>query len=182
MSEIPPAALGAIVAALIAGLVALITLLINKENSISAFRQVWIDDLRKDIADLLGRLDGVLGTVRVHGSGTAGWNDARGDVVAYSVCFARIRLRLNPTEPHVQDLVGHLADLERALEGVDAQTLLKNRGRIDDIRRRLVADAQVFLKKEWIRVRDGEPVYKWTRRIAAIIVVGLLALLAIVAL
>ena len=41
---------GLIVAAIIAGAVAFVSLIISKEQSISEFRQQWIDELRKDVA------------------------------------------------------------------------------------------------------------------------------------
>ncbi len=41
---------GTIVAAIITGTVAFITLIVNKENSISSFRQDWINSLREEIS------------------------------------------------------------------------------------------------------------------------------------
>ena len=45
-------AVGVIVAAIIAGLVAFFSLIISKEQTVFDFRQQWIDELRKDIASV----------------------------------------------------------------------------------------------------------------------------------
>ncbi|HBZ2528766.1 TPA: hypothetical protein MG510_23905, partial [Klebsiella pneumoniae] len=50
---------GAIIAALIAGFIAFIGMVIAKENKISEFRQEWIKELRGNIAKLF-RLYGML--------------------------------------------------------------------------------------------------------------------------
>ncbi len=44
---------GTIVAAMITGTVAYITLVVNKENSISSFRQDWINSLREEISSFI---------------------------------------------------------------------------------------------------------------------------------
>ena len=54
-------AIGLIIAAIIAGVVSFLSLIISKEQSISDFRQQWIDALRKDIAIIVGRV------VAIHG-------------------------------------------------------------------------------------------------------------------
>ena len=42
-----------LVAALLAGAIAALTLIVNKENKISEFRQAWIDGLREDLTNFL---------------------------------------------------------------------------------------------------------------------------------
>ncbi len=50
---------GLIVAAIIAGAVAFFSLIISKEQSVSEFRQQWIDALRKGIAIIVGCVIGM---------------------------------------------------------------------------------------------------------------------------
>lgn len=50
---VPDAAIGAIAAASIAGLLAFLSLIIAKENKTSEFRQAWIDSLRLDLSKLI---------------------------------------------------------------------------------------------------------------------------------
>lgn len=52
MIAIPPVAIGAIGAALIAATVSLLGLIISKEQKTSEFRQAWIDALRSDLGSL----------------------------------------------------------------------------------------------------------------------------------
>jgi hypothetical protein len=54
MFGIPDQAVGAVIAAIIAGSIALLGLIISKEQKVSEFRQQWIDALRQDIAPLYG--------------------------------------------------------------------------------------------------------------------------------
>jgi hypothetical protein len=53
MFGLPNEIAGAIIAAFIAGLIALLGLIISKEQTISWFRQAWIDALREDIAAVI---------------------------------------------------------------------------------------------------------------------------------
>lgn len=50
MFGLPDQAVGATIAAIVAALVALLGLIISKEQKVSEFRQQWIDALRADIA------------------------------------------------------------------------------------------------------------------------------------
>ena len=66
MPTLPKEAVGAVVAAIIAGLVAFYSLIISKEQTISGFRQQWIDALRADVAALVAYVVGI------HGESIAG--------------------------------------------------------------------------------------------------------------
>ena len=62
---IPDAAIGAIAAASIAGLLAFLGLIIAKENKTSEFRQAWIDSLRLDLSKLISNARAIRGAVAV---------------------------------------------------------------------------------------------------------------------
>src|SRR5271166_3862254 len=99
MLGLPKESAGAIVAALIAGLISLLGLIISKEQKVSDFRQAWIDALRDDIAVVITHAHAI------HGAYLANfptqrelWNSISADFVAINEAWARIRLRLNPKE------------------------------------------------------------------------------------
>ena len=52
MLNLPDVAIGTMIAAFIAGLVSLLSLIISKEQKVSEFRQAWIDALRAEISSL----------------------------------------------------------------------------------------------------------------------------------
>jgi hypothetical protein len=43
---------------------------------------------------------------------------------------------------------------------------------LDTIEKQLVADAQVLLKKEWLRVRSGEPVFRVAKWLILLLIVA----------
>ncbi|TWH71503.1 hypothetical protein LX59_01791 [Azomonas agilis] len=176
MSEIPPVAIGAILAALITGLVSLLGLIISKEHKVSEFRQAWIDSLRSELANLISHANAIHGAdVATFESASETWKIVRDDFVGINQSAANIRLRLNPKEKEAQAVLGKIEALERLLTpGVAMDYAEMNR-----VEKELVAKAQVLLKNEWMRVRNGEAIYHYTKILAFSIVFG--ALLALVA-
>jgi hypothetical protein len=61
MFGLPDQAVGAVAAALIAGLISLLGLIISKEQKVSDFRQAWIDALRSDIAAVITHAQSIHG-------------------------------------------------------------------------------------------------------------------------
>jgi hypothetical protein len=59
MVGVPDAAIGATVAALIAGTVSLLGLIISKEQKTSEFRHAWIDALRSDLTAFLTQINAI---------------------------------------------------------------------------------------------------------------------------
>ncbi len=57
--ELHPLAIGAIVAALITGILSVLGLVISKEQKTSEFRQQWIDDLRREVSELLACVEAI---------------------------------------------------------------------------------------------------------------------------
>jgi hypothetical protein len=164
-----------VIAAMIAGFVALagsavtyIGLLISKESKTSEFRQEWIDALRNDIAEQIGQLV-ILGERRQI-------SDSERHPLSLSIATtrARILLRMNMAEPESKSVREALDKVHQAALDVGAEPHIGEAAREEHEQRMLLAlnranqvainASQVLLKKEWDRVKLGEPVYWKTQR------------------
>ena len=163
MIVLPDIAVGAIGAALIAGVISLLGLVISKEQKVSDFRQAWIDALRSDIASLISHVNAIHGAIQA-GFGGPGqmWQHAREDFIGANSATANIRLRLNPSEEQCKEVLRLVSELEREL----AVGRMPDHARLDAVEHELVASAQVLLKAEWMRVRKGEFVYRVAKAVA----------------
>jgi hypothetical protein len=169
MSEIPPLAIGAIVAALITGLVSLLGLIISKEQKVSEFRQAWIDSLRSELANLIAHANAIHGAgTAAFGSASETWKIVRDDFVGINQSAANIRLRLNPKEKEAQAVLKKIEALEKLLAPGKAMDYSE----MNRVEKELVAEAQVLLKNEWTRVRNGEAAYRFAKAGAFLIVLG----------
>lgn len=169
--------LGAIGAALVAGGLGLLSLLIAKDQKTSEFRQAWIDSLRSDLSGYLAcgaqifsryahlysvyngtsefrlRLDQLLESCAA----------LRSDV---DKARASLLLRVNPVDD--RNFVDALEFHHNLLE-------VRPPPKEAEIRRAealLMGVAQKLLKKEWRRVKSGEPLYyvtKWCSLIIALV-------------
>jgi hypothetical protein len=165
VGNIPHTALGAVLATLFAAVLSLLSLIISKENKTSEFRQAWIDALRSDFASLIGHLNAIHGTVKVLGTLTPGWQEAREDIIGINRCAASIRLRLNPAENLSKAIFARLDEIEQRLRPSPG---LSNE-ELNEMERALLGEAQSLLKQEWLVVRRGELSYR-IARIAALII------------
>lgn len=146
-------AVGAISAALIAGLISFVVTVLAKDQKVSEFRQAWIDALRNDAAELVShlaisalalkgqRILAQQGQV-ITGVEVAGYKE----FVVVKGCVLRIRLRLNPKE-HKQ-LLSALQKLDLGESGTieHAESVLNE----------FTTEVQKVLKSEWERVKQGE--------------------------
>lgn len=169
---IPDAALGAIVAATITGVLSLLGLVIAKEQKVSEFRQAWIDALRADLATMLGHANVM--ALNWHSEDekpSQGWPRLREHYLGATQHTASIRLRLNPKESEaILNLISQLESHFEPESKPNMKTLV-------ELEKKLLAEAQILLKNEWVRVRDGERVYRTTRATAlAVVVIGLLTI------
>lgn|SRR6266404_400676 len=139
---------------IVTGMVAMLGLVISKENKTSEFRQNWIDGLRADLARYTGHLNVLQSAVRLGGRDSDTWRDSKEDLIAINQCAASTRLRLNPDETASQRLLAYLNEIEAIFKKTGAI----DEAKISQIERALLAEAQTVLKSEWIRVRNGE---KW---------------------
>lgn len=150
---------GAIGAALIAAIVSLVGLILGKEQKTSEFRQEWVDSLRSEISDYLTNITAVSDKLK---------QDFESDTKKIEILTPfytkinsasfLIRLRLNPEEPNSLSVLEAMDNFENASR---CDTQLKSE-EIDEIEDELLSSAQVLLKTEWKRVKNGE----WTYRIA----------------
>jgi hypothetical protein len=101
MLRLPDIAVGATIAALIAGLVSLLGLIISKEQKTSEFRQAWIDSLRAETSAFISHtnaLYGVLNPKSRVGNPREIWKISYEDLIGINVASTSIRLRLNVKE------------------------------------------------------------------------------------
>jgi hypothetical protein len=166
-------AIGLIIAAIIAAVVAFLSLIISKEQSVSEFRQQWIDALRKDIAIVVGRI------VAIHGESiieldaddlNKRWSKIKSDWIGFHRVIVRIRLRLNPKE----NSAGEKQETEAVLKALDElESIFRSKkprlDRLEPLIKTLEVNSQAILKENWNRVRDGEDGYRKakTRAVAA---------------
>ena len=166
---IPDVAFGAIAAALIAGIVSLLGLIVSKEQKISDFRQAWIDRLRSEIALLITHGNAIHGSLSVGWANAAdAWKDVRVDYVGINEAAGKIRLRLNPKEPASLKVLQTITEIEEILKpSLEPPDYV----RLNATEKRLVDEANAVLKSEWKRVRKGESSYRFSKYTALTVVV-----------
>jgi len=156
MLGLPDAAVGAIVAALITGLISLLGLIISKEQKVSEFRQAWIDALRADIAAVLAHAQAIHGAyVTRFASSAETWKAVRDDFYGINEAGARVKLRLNPKEAQATALLKLLEEHEGLISANPPDF-----AKLPRVETNLLAASQAILKSEWDRVRSGEPTYR----------------------
>lgn len=170
--------IGVVAASIIAGLFSFISLVLSKEQKISEFRQKWIDSLREEISTFIGCIVTVANIFRrIEQARNNGVESefSRSDMkelqVSASEAYTRIHLRLNPKDNNseVTALIQALEELRQLAKKSEWEMV---EDKIEDIRPK----AQVVLKLEWERVKNGEPAFRRAKRVAAFLVVSALAL------
>jgi hypothetical protein len=161
MFYLSPAAVGYIIAAMITGLISLISLIIIKENKVSEFRQAWIDALITDFSATIAHVKALQTTLFLGGDDPVlVWEKARAEYIAANRAMSSIRIRLNPLETQSVN-VFNLLDM---LEGQISKTPI-DLSNINEIVKKLIVEAHTLLKGEWTRVRRGERVFRYTCRV-----------------
>jgi hypothetical protein len=167
--------LGPLCAAVVAGAVSFVVTVLSKEQKTSEFRQAWIDGLRQDLADFAG-------IIAVHHPEIQSRLKRGEDMKAIEATFVtpdhlatvkqleitrlRILFRLNPTE--------HETLIERldALYHYSAREESKHPGTEYELFEDYVAESQRVLKKEWKRVKRGEPTFQVTKWASLLLVIA----------
>ncbi len=168
--------IGSIVAASIAGMVAFLSTLLSKEQKTSEFRQAWIDELRADISEFIGFVEMFFAYLELKGKKHENEEDSRVARLEFLEAqpeifykqfgiYYRIRLRLNAVEH--EKLISRL---EAAIG------LFSGKGKLDStyvesIVKAIAGESQFVLKKEWSRVKRGEPLFHWTKWVSLAIFV-----------
>jgi hypothetical protein len=143
-------------------------MIISKEQKTSEFRQAWINTLRDDISKFIGQVDSVTKLVLINK--TSKYKEKTSSAIILGSTEMRevqlkINLLINPKEYKHQDLV---ALLNAITENITTQT--NNNENIVD----LTTLSQKILKKEWDRVKDGEPIFKISKWIFGLTTVWIL--------
>jgi hypothetical protein len=177
---------GAITAALIAGIVSLVNMMIAKDQKITEFRQAWINSVREQVAKMVahattlpfaGRLidyaDSKSKPVQSMGEDPVSEQvDRMLDLAKQKSelmdAYNKVLLFLNPAEN--RKLVSQLAALASA-GTIGSKT---DQSKINALACDLLTETQVMLKKEWKRVKRGEWVYRSTKYTIAALVLVLL--------
>lgn len=165
---------GAVGAAMIAGLVSLLGLVIGKEQKVSEFRQAWIDELRQCVVNYLVYINAISDALRMHKAGSP--LDEKILLDNYknlNEANHGINLRVNEDEAPAKALLEAMATFE-SLANANAQLTPEN---IRVAEKNFVKASKDLLKFEWKRVKRGEGIYVWTKRVIAVSVVLMLALL-----
>jgi len=175
---LPDTAIGAILAALIAGVVSLLGLIISKEQKVSEFRQAWIDALRAELSVYLVNVNSISDATKLNYATVSEKLTALAP--AYSLLNAatfNIVLRLNPKEGYSEKLFESMGDFSDLLEDISRLTPEN----IRPIEERFLERAQAVLRYEWGRVKKGELTFriaKWSALILVSVTLAVVALLA----
>ena len=167
MSDI---SVGAVGAALIAGLVSFFSLVIGKEQKVSEFRQVWIEDLRKCLISYLVNINALSDLLRLEKAGKLTDETAKMTrLQMLNEASHGIRLRINDKEKAAKDLLKAMSKFE--LIGQSSASMTPDHIRLieDDY----INASKKLLKFEWKRVKRGEDTFVWSKRIVISIVVAL---------
>jgi len=172
-------AIGAVLAALIAGFFSFVNLVSAKESKVSEFRLGWIDGLREEIARFTASVHELVRMHALKDDLTAKeWLDVTSEPYRHArESLTAIQLRLNPkqVEEEPNSLEAKLmsqiqlmrdaflkADYDQVVNGVDQVRVL----------------AAPLLKKEWMRVKVGELSFRRVRLAAMLLLLVGLSLLA----
>lgn len=169
----------------VTGAVALLGLIITKESKVSEFRQAWIDSLRSEVAALLSSVQMSLMIITDSDGKAVKDNDelpseakitlANSLRDANTALFA-IRLRLNETEDDSKNVLDTLDKIEILSNDNIALAAALSSGQAAGLEKQLLVQAKIVLSSEWKRVKKGEPYFKWTRRVAALLAILLIIL------
>lgn len=180
METIPPTVFvmaGAILAAVLTGIFSFVSLVLSKEQKISEFRQQWIDSLRNEIGILLANVETLtrLAEYKLTSLGKDEFTDEELSTfrienkelyIAINESKHKVAMRINPKEH--ESLYGKIDTLVRIFTGKCG-----NVKHIYQLIDEVMSEAQTVLKKEWVRVKKGEFVFRLT---GGVIILGLLIL------
>ncbi|WP_159392743.1 hypothetical protein [Methylobacterium sp. C1] len=161
---------GAVGAAIIAGIISLIGLILGKEQKISEFRQSWVDELRKSLVAYIVNINAISDFLRLRKSGDSGDNSALiANYKSLNEASLSIRLRINDKEAQAQALLKTMEEFENL--AASNSSLIPDRIKI--IEKDFMAASQTLLKFEWQRVKKGEKTFVAIKQIILAIIAAL---------
>lgn len=167
---LPEIAIGAIVAAIIGAMISLVSLVISKESKVSEFRQAWIDSLRSELSAFASNLNALCDANMIDfGSPAERFEKMKEHTTKLNESLFSVALRLNVAEETSEKVKMSMVKLAQSVKNPDC--FEKHQFDIDQVN--FIENANALLKQEWKRVKAGEPVYKWTRRISAFTIAAL---------
>ncbi len=183
--------IGAVLAAAITAAASFVRLVVAKDQKVSEFRQAWIDGLRMELAEFasnarrlsseerpidLRRIGGtLLETITAHNEEVLRADPFHDNRLKMAEAYYTIRLRLNPDEPDHTAIFHHMNVVYEVLSTESSSTCFEKTVVALDS---LSIEAQRVLKREWVRVRDGEVTYRKAIRIAKVMGIALAVCLA----
>lgn len=148
--------IGAVGAAIIAGFVSILGLIIGKEQKISEFRQAWIDDLRKCMVAYLVQINAIADAIRAKAQpGAPNPTAIMDSYKALNEASHGITLRINPNEQPAKDLLKSMEAFD-SLAAINANLTPSN---IKAAEAKYLDASKELLKYEWKRVKRGERTY-----------------------
>ena len=164
-------AIATVVAAVIAGLISVVTLTLTKEQKTSEFRQAWIDGLRQDLSEFFASARAMArASEELAAFGNqytsmpftmpAGQIGAIRQAVA--VAFYRIKLRLNAEETEHKELLRLLTRITDE-QNQQLHTQAFDSSNVIAAIETAAENACPVLKAEWNRVKRGEPQFRLIR-------------------
>lgn len=165
---------GAVGAAIIAGLVSLLGLIIGKEQKVSEFRQAWIDDLRKSLVSYLVNINAISDAIRLRKSGkTIDDKELLSNYKSLNEASHSITLRVNSEETPSKSLISSMSEFE----AIANNNLNLTPEKIKKIEERFIFSSKELLKFEWNRVKRGEDIYIWTKRVVCLAIAAMFGVL-----
>lgn len=141
--------------AVLAGVVSIVGLVITKENKISEFRQLWINDLRNSLVKLSKNMF-ILQCMHAENAPRAGITNQSINV---KESISEVYLRINKLNPNKEEL--KLIDV---IEELDYFIGAYGNKDYNDLDKKLIHASASVLKSEWTRVKNGEKKYRfWTK-------------------
>jgi len=174
MSEIPGhlyVAIGAVVA-IIAGIFSYFNLVTSKETKISEFRQNWIDSLRQDISKYVSSMQSLISFedyINHHLDENEKLKTLKRRADLHDIFFdaynsIHLRINKNETNAKAKEISDNfISALENAHKAFKAE-----REDLEYLLEQVKSNAELLLKHEWNRVRDGEKTYQYAKKGALI--------------
>ena len=157
---------GTIFAAFMAGVFSLFTLINNKEQKVSEFRQAWIDGLRKDISGLVASIFYISYLQStLNGNNSIIPKDIESSHKQYVEACTSLLTRINAQDPdlNIRDINKAFLD---ALNNIQNAFNGKNYANAASLTKELIGSSKPLLKAEWERVKSGEKTYQRTKLLA----------------